>query len=138
MTASLAFADNLPEMVIYRDVPQHDAFRAGDKGQATAIATARPDLVTRSVKQISAAPEGMSDAMLGMVGGQAGGGGNGLAGQATGSAGIGRGAMVAMPGNAGASFSAGSAMAPTATIGSSISHSMAPLGAALQSLPGMK
>lgn len=76
--------------------------------------------------------------MLGMVGGHAGGAGDGLAGQAAGSAGIVRGGMVAMPGNAGASFPTGSAMAPAASIGSSISHSMAPLGAAFQALPGMK
>lgn len=136
MITALAFADNVPEMVIYRDVPQHDAFRTGDKGQATAIATARPDLVTSSAKQTSAAPEGLSDAMLRMVGGAETG--NSLEGQSTGSAGIGRTGMIGMPANAGTTVPTGAAMAPAAAIGSAISHGMAPLGAALQAMPGMK
>lgn len=135
----LAFADNAPEMVIYRDVPQHDAFRTGDKGQATAIATARPDLVTGSAKQTSAAPEGLSDAMLRMVGGTGGvATGNSLDGQSTAGAAIASGTLGGMSGNAGAALSTGSAMAPASAIGSAISHGMAPLGAALQALPGMK
>lgn len=136
----LATAGAAPEIVISRDMPQHDAFRPGDKGQASTVATARPDLVLANTKQTEGVPQTMSDAMLGTVGSMPGHSLAERAGANQTSRGSGSNQMnfINAPASSGVITSIESGMLPAAGIGAMVNRSMAPLGSALQAIPGMK
>jgi hypothetical protein len=51
-------------ITIARDVPAHNAFRAGDIGQPTNVATAREDVVAASTRLHSQAPQPLPDSTL--------------------------------------------------------------------------
>jgi len=75
-TASLlsihAFAvEPVGHITIARDVPVHDAFRAGDVGQPTDIPTAREDIVIANTGTVAGIPQSLPDSTLGNVAGHA-------------------------------------------------------------------
>jgi hypothetical protein len=55
-------------ITIARDVPAHNAFRAGDIGQSTSVATAREDVVVASTRLHSQVPQPLPDSALDSVG----------------------------------------------------------------------
>jgi hypothetical protein len=57
-------------VTISRDVPTHNAFRAGDLGRPTNVATAREDIVVASTRLQSHAPQSLPDSALDSVGPQ--------------------------------------------------------------------
>ena len=57
-------------LVVSRDVPQHGAFRGGDAGVPTVIATAREDLVLSGVGLLTAKQTALSDAALSGISGE--------------------------------------------------------------------
>lgn len=128
-------------ITIGRDVPQHNAFRAGDKGQPTNITTGREDLVISGTKAIGGVTQSLSDAMLGDVGGGR------LADKDTiksinrNSLAIGNAdSMSSMVGPIGGSTSqiGSSIVQATSSVGASINHSMSPIGNMMSALPGVK
>jgi hypothetical protein len=67
-----AFAvEPMGHITIARDVPVHDAFRAGDVGQPTDIPTARGDIVIANTRTIAGIPQSLPDSALGNVAGYA-------------------------------------------------------------------
>ena len=67
-----AFAvEPIGHITIARDVPVHDAFRAGDVGQPTDIPTAREDIVIANTRTIAGVPQSLPDSALGNVAGHA-------------------------------------------------------------------
>jgi hypothetical protein len=130
-------------ITIMRTVPAHNAFRAGDIGEPTNIATAREDLVVGSTRTVGPAVESLSDAALSNVGGKTSGPGNAgatadrLPGGVAGGAGLalqGMGSTLGV-GGAGAMQTIGGSVAG---IGNTISHSLAPLNAVMSAIPGAK
>jgi hypothetical protein len=55
-------------ITIARDVPAHNAFRAGDIGQPTNVATAREDVVVASTRLGNQVPQPLADSALDRVG----------------------------------------------------------------------
>jgi hypothetical protein len=123
-------------ITIVRTVPAHNAFRPGDPGQATTVATAREDLIVGGTRALQPLVESVSDAALSGVGGQIAGPSQvgsvattrGVGGSIhSSSATIGPGVMQTMGGGGGVRH-----------IGSTISNAMAPLGSALSAMQGAK
>ncbi len=123
-------------ITIMRTVPAHSAFRPGDLGQATSVATAREDLIIGGTKTLQPLVESVSDTALSGVGGQISGHAQigstaatrGLGSSIhTSSATVGPGLMQTMGGGGGVGH-----------IGSSISSAMAPLGSVLSAMQGVK
>lgn len=121
-------------ITVMRTVPPHNAFRPGDIGQATTVATAREDLIISGTRALQPLVESVSDAALSHVGGQISGPaqvGSVAATRSVGgsihtsSATVGPGVMQTMGGGGG-------------HIGSTISNAMAPLGSALSAMQGAK
>ncbi len=128
-------------ITIGRDMPQHNAFRAGDKGQATNIATAREDLVISGTKATQGVPQSLSDAMLSDVGGEQGDNNSSLKSinHNLGAAGSAR-SLSSMRGpGAGSASQIGSSIAQaTSRVGTAINHSMSPLGNLMSAMPVAK
>lgn len=133
-------------ITIRRNAPQHDAFRVGDKGQPTYIATSREDEVISAVTATHGVPQSMSDAMLkdiGVAGRPAGGSkpidqstgavgavaSSGLLKPTGGSASPFGSNVLQMP-NAGAAAGAG--------VVTAIGNSMSALGSLMSAMPGAK
>lgn len=64
-------AEPVGHITIARDVPVHDAFRAGDVGQRTDVPTAREDIVIANTRTIADIPQSLPDSTLGNVAGHA-------------------------------------------------------------------
>lgn len=123
-------------ITVMRTIPPHNAFRPGDLGQATTVATAREDLIVGGTRALQPVVESVSDAALSGVGGQIAGPAqagsaaatHGVGGSIhTSSATVGPGVMQTMGGGGGVGH-----------IGSTISNAMAPLSSALSSMQGAK
>jgi hypothetical protein len=135
--AQLAFADESAPggyITIMRTVPAHSAFRPGDLGQPTTVATAREDLIIGGTRTLQPLVESVSDTALSGVGGQISS--HAQVGSAaatrtlgtsihTSSATVGPGSMQTIGGGVG-------------HIGSAISSAMAPLGSVLSAMQGVK
>lgn len=133
-------------ITVMRTVPAHNAFRAGDIGEPTNIATAREDLVLRSTRSVGPAVESLSDTALSNVGGKTSGLGNAGAAVDRMPSGIAGGAGPALQGmgntlGIGAVGGAGTMQGiagSVAGIGNAISHSLAPLNGVMSAMPGAK
>ena len=134
-------------ITIRRSVPQHDAFRVGERGDPTNIATAREDLVVSAVTATHGVPQSMSDAMLndmGVAGRPTSG--SRPSDQSAGAVGAVASAGLLKPtgGSAPQSGSnllqmpsAGASMGG-AGLGATIGHSMSALGSVMSAMPGAK
>lgn len=127
-------------ITIGRDIPQHDAFRVGDKGQPTKIATAREDLVLSGARTVQEQPQSLSDAMLNEVGGARPANISisrsidrtlGGAGSAD--------AMLAVRGlSNGIALPIESNLLQASGVGATISRGLSPLGTIMSAMPGAK
>lgn len=116
-------------ITVMRTVPAHDAFRPGDIGEPTNIATSRADLVVSATGALAPAVASVSDHILGQIGGQVSAGET--APRGAGAAGTLPREVSAVPlGGAGAGAGAASTGGASG-VGGAITRAMAPLGGAL-------
>lgn len=123
-------------ITIMRTVPAHNAFRPGDLGKATTVATAREDLIIGGTRTLQPLLESVSDTALSGVGGRISD--HAQTGSAVATRGLGSNIHTS-------STTVGPGVAQTMGggggvrhIGSAISGAMAPLGNVLSAMQGVK